>query len=423
FGVINEFTGYLQPGNYEIFRDSAAAHGVLDQNKEFAFASGKFQVECYKEECEANLRTPGLSGYQLLDLHDYLGQGTALIGVVDAFWRPKGYVTAAEFHRFSGPVVPLARLYSRVFKTTDKFGVDVEIANFGADAMAGAQLGWKIIEQDGTVAAQGNLNKRDIPIGKNIPLGKVSVDLSTLAAPREYKLDVSLAGTDIGNDWNFWLYPAVVNAAPSPDVLVTTNWSDALARLKQGSKVLFTPPPSSLGNNSPPLDNVPVFWNRLMNPKVGAMMGLLCDAKSAALAGFPTDVYCDWQWTEIVKNMKAINIDKAPAELRPIVQAIDDWNRNYRLGVVFECNVDSGRLVVCAADIQSELDKRLVARQLRRSLLDYMASDKFKPTVTLSEAQASGLFPGASPIPARESAPQALPGDINENPTHPTTTP
>lgn len=96
------------PGNYEIFRDSAAQHGVLDRNKEFAWASGKFQLACYKEDIEANLRTPGLAGFQLLDLRDYLGQGTALVGVVDAFWKPKSYVKAKQFSRFCGPTVPLA---------------------------------------------------------------------------------------------------------------------------------------------------------------------------------------------------------------------------------------------------------------------------------------------------------------------------
>ena len=70
YDIIKKFKGsYLQPGNYEIFRDSMEAHGLLEKNKQFALASGRFQLECYKEEIEANLRTPGLSGFQLLDLH------------------------------------------------------------------------------------------------------------------------------------------------------------------------------------------------------------------------------------------------------------------------------------------------------------------------------------------------------------------
>ena len=105
FDVMKKFTGYLRPGNYDIFKYIAGQEGVLDQDHDFAWASGRFQLECYKEEIEANLRTPGLAGFQLLDLHDYLGQGTALIGVLDAFWEPKNYVTAAEYRRFAGPTV------------------------------------------------------------------------------------------------------------------------------------------------------------------------------------------------------------------------------------------------------------------------------------------------------------------------------
>jgi len=43
-------------------------------HKEIAHASGRFQVACYKEEIEASLRTASFSGYELLDLHDYLGR-------------------------------------------------------------------------------------------------------------------------------------------------------------------------------------------------------------------------------------------------------------------------------------------------------------------------------------------------------------
>src|SRR4029079_19729661 len=105
YRVIKEFTGFMRPGNYEIFRESAKAHGVLDRNKEFAHASGKFQLACYKEEIEANLRTPGLAGFQLLDLHDYLGQGGALVGVLDPFWESKGYTTPEGFRRFCNVTV------------------------------------------------------------------------------------------------------------------------------------------------------------------------------------------------------------------------------------------------------------------------------------------------------------------------------
>jgi beta-galactosidase len=434
FDVIEKFTGYLRPGNYEIFRDSAIAHGVIDKNKEFAWASGKFQLECYKQEIEANLRTPGAAGFQLLDLHDYLGQGGALIGLLDAFWEPKSYVTAGQFRRFCSQTVPLARLLKNLLKTTDPFEVNVEIENYGPGPIPGAAPVWKIIDLTGKVVVQGKWQAKDIPIGKNIALGTIAADLAKLPAPREYKLVVGLEGARYENDWHFWLYPAQVNTVVPADTLVTTDWNAAATSLAAGGRVLFTPPLSILDNTSPPLNDVPVFWNRLMNPKLEAMMGLLIDTKHPALAQFPSETYCNWEWIDAIRLpqmasiadegkgvararfIRAINIEKAPAQLKPIVQAIDDWNRNYKLAVVFECKVGNGRLMVCAPDIQDALDTRLVARQLRHSLLAYMATERFQPAVTLSLAQANALWPGAVSVPLPLPAPQSLPGDIIENP-------
>ena len=96
FDEMRKYTGPLKPKNFEIFRDSLAEHGMLDQWRDFLRASGKLQALCYKEEIEAALRTPGIGGFELLDLHDFPGQGTALVGVLDPFWESKGYVTAGR---------------------------------------------------------------------------------------------------------------------------------------------------------------------------------------------------------------------------------------------------------------------------------------------------------------------------------------
>ena len=95
FDEVRKYTGPLKPKNFDIFHDSLAEHGMLDQWRDFLRASGKLQALCYKEEIEAALRTPGIGGFELLDLHDFPGQGTALVGVLDPFWESKGYITPA----------------------------------------------------------------------------------------------------------------------------------------------------------------------------------------------------------------------------------------------------------------------------------------------------------------------------------------
>jgi hypothetical protein len=383
FNIINKFTGYLQPGNYEIYRDSAAAHGLLDKDKDFALASGKFQVECYKEEIEANLRTPSYSGFELLDLHDYLGQGTALIGVLDAFWESKGYVTADQWKRFCNTTVPLVRLTSRVFTTAQTLSAQVEVAHYDPTPLNNAVAQWRVVDSAGAVAASGSLPAKTIPIGKGTSLGSITVDLSKLAASRQYKLIVGLAGTAFENDWNFWLYPATVDPSTPANVVVTSSWPAAQSALASGGKVLFTPAAKDLDDANPRLSVTPIFWNRLMNPKGTAFVGLWCDTSSPALAGFPTEDHCDWQWTDLFAGARGINLDNLPRGLQPIVQPIDDWNRNFKLGLIYECKVGSGKLMVCGLNLSSD---RVGAATLRRSLLDYMTSDRFQPATDVSAA-------------------------------------
>lgn len=392
YEIIKKFTGYMRAGNYEIFRDSMKNKGLLHKNKDFSYASGRYQLECYKEEIEANLRTKGLQGFQLLDLHDYLGQGTALVGILDAFWEEKNYATAKEFRRFNGETVPLARLYKRTFTSDEKFEIAVEIAHFGAKQIENATPVWKIVDEKGKTAASGEFTKLKIPIGKNISLGKISADLSKLSAPNAYKLVVGLKGTTVENDWNFWVYPAKNVESKPTDILITSSWITAKTSLAKGGKVLYSPKKANLDWTSPPLDTIPVFWTRYMNPAWARMLGLWIDKTHPALAAFPTENHFNWQWTELVRNVRAVNLDKLPVNLQPIVQPIDDWNRNYKLGLVFEAKIGKGKLLVSSIDLESNLDERYTARQLKNSLLDYMTSAKFNPQVSVSNEQMQSLF-------------------------------
>ncbi len=409
YDVIKKFTGYMRPGNFEIFRDSLSKKGLLARNKDFAIASGKYQLAAYKEEIEANLRTPGMDGFQLLDLHDYLGQGTALVGLLDAFWEEKGYVTAKEFKRFNNTTVPLARLEKRVFKDNEEFNAKIEVAHFGAKPIGNAVPYWKVVAYGGIVAS-GDLKSANIPIGKNFSLGTVSVDLQDIRsrtfystvdkqstqkqvdAAYQFKLVVGLKGTTFENDWDFWVYPSAVNTDVPKGVMISHDWPEAQAILAKGGKVLFMPRKADLDWTSPPLDWVPAFWNRLMNPAWGRMLGLWIDHKHPALANFPTESFNNWQWTELVRGTRAVNLDRLPKDLQPIVQPIDDWNRNYKLGLVFEAKVGRGRLLVASPDLETGLSERIAARQLRRSLLDYMASPRFDPKIPLTSEQIESLF-------------------------------
>lgn len=65
----------------------------------------------------------------------------------------------------------------------------------------------------------------------------------------------------------------------------------------------------------------------------------------------------------------------------PVVKVIDNFTNNRRLAMIYEGRVGDGRLVLASCDLTTDLDRRIVARQMRRSLIRYMKSDRFDPPV------------------------------------------
>lgn len=395
FKEIAKYTGVLRAGNFEIFRDSLQAHHMLDQAEAFLMASGKLQAMLYKEEVEAALRTPGFGGFQLLDLHDFPGQGTALVGVLDPFWDSKGYITADEFHRFCAETVPLARMTKRTWTTGETFAADVEIAHFGPAPIEKAEPTWSLCYADGRQAAAGRLPATTIPLGNCIPLGKIEASLASVSAPAKLVLTVGLEGTTYANTWDVWVYPADLKPAAPADVLVAETLDDAsLAALTAGKKVLLMPRQATI-NSDVPAGFTTIFWNTAWTRRQPPhTLGILCDPKHPALAAFPTESHSNWQWWDLVTKSRPMVLDAFPADFRPIVQVIDDWNTNRKLGLVFEAKLGGGKLLVTSIDLRGSLDDRPVARQMLTSLLTYMASPQFAPIRELSVEQIRGLLRG-----------------------------
>jgi hypothetical protein len=394
FDEIPKYTGYLKPRNFEIFRESLERHGMLDQARDFLFASGRLQTLGYKEDIESALRTSGMAGFQLLDLHDFPGQGTALVGVLDPFWEPKGYVSAKEYSRFCGPTVPLARLPKRVFTADETLDAELEVAHFGAAPLAATVPAFRLIGDDGKVLFAGQLAPCNVPVGNGIRLGSVNIDLHGLPAPARCKLVVGLSGTSCENDWDIWVYLPRVSADPPPQVAVVADLDTAaLARLDAGGRVLWLLPPARVRQAAPApvvLGFSSIFWNTAWTARQPpTTLGILCDPKHPLFAAFPTDSHSNWQWWYLIRRAGPLVLDDLP--LRPMVQVIDDWVTNHKLGLLFEARVSAGRLAVCSIDLTTDLDADPVRRQFRRSLLDYLAGDAFRPAVTLTVDQARSV--------------------------------
>lgn len=409
FDEIPKYTGYLKPKNFEIFRDSLEAHHMGNLAHKFLLASGKLQTLCYKEDIESALRTPGMAGFELLDLHDFPGQGTALVGVLDPFWESKGYVTAAQYRRFCNSTVPLVRLDKRVFTTRERLEADAEVAHFGPEVLKDVTPAWKLVSEEGKTLATGVLPRTEVRIGNGISLGKISLELTHLRAPAHYRLVLELDcpeqiskspkehSRSFENDWDIWVYPTAENAASTADIAVAEKLDGtAIAKLESGGKVLLEIPAAKLKGDrhgKVALGFSSIFWNTAWTGRQPPhTLGILCDPKHPALAEFPTEYHSDWQWWYLIIGAGAMILDDLPQGLHPTVQVIDDWVTNRKLGLLFEARVGRGKLMVCSADLKGNLNQNPVAAQFLHSLLGYMSSAKFRPAVTLTPAQVQSLM-------------------------------
>ncbi len=392
FAEIPKYNGVLQARNFQLVRDDLAAKHLLDLAPRFVQATGRQAVLLYKEEMELFLRTPGHAGFALLDLHDYPGQGTALVGILDPFWDSKGFITPEQHRRYAGPTVPLLRMHKRTYTAEESFHADLDVAHFGPADLASVQPEWSMRDEHGHVVASGALAAIAVPTGKLTAVGSIDVSFAKVRAPAKLNITVSLRGTQFANDWDIWVYPANAELAAPADVIVARNWADAARALEDGRKVLLLP-----SNVNPALSRagkfLPVFWSPVWFPnRQPATMGIVCDPKHPALAQFPTEFYSDWQWYDLLDKSRSVMLDSTPPNFRPIVQVIDNFARNGKLGNLFEARVGRGRLLVCTIDLPGLAEKSPAARQLLRSLYGYAGSSAFQPASELAPALLESLF-------------------------------
>lgn len=395
FKEISQYTGVYKARNFEIFRDLLSDNGMASQAEKFLMASGKLQTLCYKYEIERNLRTSDYAGFQLLGLNDYSGQGTALVGALNVHWREKGYTNANEWHRFCSSIVPLARFPKFVYTTADSLVVPVEVYNAMYGNIQGARVLYYINDEAGQVYGGGQLYSGGIPLGKHTPISAVKMALDSIKVPKKFTLTVAVAGNQFTNQWNFWVYPDTVSTVNHDDILIADSLdSKVLETLKHGGKVLLTAAGKVRLGSDVVQHYLPVFWNtswfKMRPPHT---TGAYIDQQHPLFRhGFPTDDWGNLNWWELLNKAQVMNLQDFPKDYQPPIQPIDTWHISRKLGMLVEANVLRGKLIMTTMDIASDLDHRIVARQMREAILSYMDSADFAPSLTLKPEVIQNLF-------------------------------
>lgn len=397
---IKKYTGVLKPRNFEIFKKRLEEAGMIDQAHDFMMASGKWSALLYRADIEMNLRTPEWGGFQLLDLQDYPGQGSAYVGILDAFMESKGLIAPEEWRHFCSEVVPLFCTEKFCWTNDEALTGEVEIANYSESDLNSKQLSWTLTDSKQQVLDKGVLPLQ-VKQGELVKVGTLKPAIASVRKAEKVTLALSIDGTPYRNDYSLWIYPAAdKEVAPSEDICVTDDLDAHLKYLTEGGKVLWFPSKDKHKDQTVGGLFQTDYWNYRMfrticenldRPVSPGTLGILTDPGHPALADFPTEFHTNWQWFPIIKQSYPMILDRLSDDYRPIVQVIDNVERNHKLGLLFEFKVGNGKLLVCMSDLKAVQDKP-EARQFYRSILEYMESSAFAPSYSLSAKDLQDLF-------------------------------
>lgn len=396
---IEKYTGPLSPENLKIFQRRLAGAGMGELGERFFRASGALAVQCYREEIEAALRTEGMAGFQLLGLQDFPGQGTALVGILDSFLDSKGLIAPEEFRRFCADKVLLAKFSRYVWQEEEPFCAEILYANYGSRDSR-EQIRVTLCGGAGDVLAETALEGY-APRGKLTNMG--SVDFTFPKIPQAEQMKLRICAGDVENEYPLWVYRShsAVKADTAGDLLITGNFDESAqnALLRGRTVLLFTDKikeeHSVSGFFTPDFWCWPMFREACAEknlPAAPGTLGMLCDKTHPVFEGFPTQDYAQWQWQPILYYARPVILDGWGAEIEPLVQIIDNFDRNHRLGLLFEVRIrEGGRLLLCACDMIGQINKPQV-RQLYESIVRYGASQKLQPAVEVGINEIKKLF-------------------------------
>ncbi len=384
------YDGVLKPWNLEHFRDVLAQAGLADRAGDFHRATGKLAAMLYRRFAESYLRTAGSGGFLLLGLQDFSGQGTALVGLLDCFFRSKGAAVPEEFRRSCCGQAVLARLPRFVWEAGETLAAEIVVPNY-SPAPAELAVAWTLEDDRGSVLASGSLPARPVPQGGVTRLGRIETALPRLSAPCRLRLTLALEGDyDVPhapgvNGYPLWLYPA----APAPEVpkgVVVRRAYDRAAEeaLARGERVvIFSEGTAAALPHSRAVSFRPDFWSPMFhtNSPDGYSLGIFVDENHPLFTNFPTDCFGDWQWFWPLQGARGLLINQLPAGLRPMVQPIASIDLPDRLAMFFEARVGEGRLFVSTLDLPGKADP--ASRALLAAVYRYVDSEAFQPETAL----------------------------------------
>jgi len=398
FNEIKKCTGPLKARNFETFKEKLEDKGLGDLADKYFKCSGKLAMDCYKDELESAFRTKKLGGFQLLDLQDFSGQGTALVGVLDAFMDSKGLISPEEWRSFCSDSVLMARFNKYNYVAEENFNAHIELCYYKNIPLNSFKVLWELKDSN-TIYENGEICVSKAEHENYINIGNISIKMPNLEAMKKLTLSLKIEGMDIQKTYDLWCYPIEISIDKT-DLNIFSNLSeDAISLLEKGENVVLFPALDNMKNSIEGFYCTD-FWcypmfrsiSESMKKEVPVgTMGLLINNNHPIFKNFPCEEYSTYQWWNVVSNSRSIILDDTSKEFRPIVQTIDNFERNHKLGLMFECEVLNGNLLVCACDFEKIINEP-EARQLLFSILNYIRGQEFKPSFKMSISELKNIL-------------------------------
>ena len=371
FGEWEGHRGVTRPDNYMYIRDRVKKLGLAPDWEKRVEATGELSLLAYREEVEAALRTNGFSGLSLLGLQDFPGQGTALVGMINAHLSPKPYNFARpeRFRQFFSDLVPLVLLEKYTYTAGETLTAQVKIANYTKKTIKGL-CGLRLLE-DGVILKEQSLYG-EFPCGALSDAGMVKFSFDCISKPKRLTLSVSAGGAE--NTYPVWIYPDIPFSIPDT-VLLTQSAKEAFDAIEKGKSVFLSPKaegeyfPESIKTHF-----TTDFWSVGTFADQSGFMGCMMDPEHPVFAGFPTEFHTNWQWWPMCQGRAVI----LPEGITPLVTALDCYARMRNMGMLFETKAGIGRLMVSSMGLLEQTEYPEVSALLQ-SIVNYMASDKFNP--------------------------------------------
>ena len=259
---------------------------------------------------------------------------------------------------------------------------------------------WQLKDDEGLLSRSGQVTYDGLQEGEVAQVGNIIVPLADVERPA--RLHLTLKTGDYHNYYHLWVYPLqTADRTAGLDFLASDTLDEhTMTALRQGKRVLLTPRHGSIEKQSVGGLFTPDYWNYAMfktiseqnhKPVSPGTLGMLMNPKHPVFAAFPTEGRTDWQWWSIALHSRPLILNSLPKDYRPVIQTVDNVERNHKLGILMEFRMGEGRLLVCTTDLVA-ISEYVEGRAYADALKMYVAAKTFNPSQPITEEELRALL-------------------------------